>query len=138
LTAASEYDAWIAAIVEAAGAVYTNSGRIADTLYIAPDMFYAFAALQTATPAVFIGGGLSLAGQDGSFAGLRLVMSAGLDPGVAIVGDSDALLVAETPNAPVQMRAVEPAIGGMEVGVIGAFEAVVVEDEAFALLSTAS
>jgi hypothetical protein len=138
LGATPTYAQWIAAIVEGAGDVYANSGRIADTLYMSPGMFYGFAALQTDTPAVFLGGGLSLGGQSGGFAGLRIVVSRGLDTGVAIVGDSDGLLVAETAGAPVQLRAVEPAIGGLEVGIIGAFEAVVVEDEAFALLSTAS
>jgi hypothetical protein len=133
------YDQWIAAIVAGASEVYTNSGRIADTLYLAPDRFYAFAALIPATnSAAFLGGGLSLGGQSGSFAGLQMVVSRGLDAGVAIVGDSDGLLVAETGSAPVQLRAVEPAIGGLEVGIIGAFEAVVVDDGAFSLLTTAS
>ena len=49
-----------------------------------------------------------------------------------------ALLVAETPGAPVELRVVEPAIGGVEVGLIGAFEAVVVDDGAFTMLTTAS
>jgi hypothetical protein len=34
-----------------------------------------------------------------------------MDAGVAVVGDSG-LLVAETPGAPVELRVVEPAIGG--------------------------
>jgi hypothetical protein len=33
---------------------------------------------------------------------------------------------------------VEPAIGGVEVGIIGAFEAVVVDPGAFAMITTAS
>lgn len=139
LGATPTYDQWIAAIVAGAAEVYTNSGRLADTLYMAPDRFYAFAALIPATnAAVFVGGALSLTGQGGSFAGLRMVVSRGLDSGVALVGDSEGLLVAETPGAPVQLRVVEPAIGGLEVGIIGAFEAVAVEDEAFSLLTTAS
>ena len=48
------------------------------------------------------------------------------------------LLVAETPGAPVELRVVEPAIGGLEVGIIGGFEAVVVDDGAFANITTAS
>jgi hypothetical protein len=36
------------------------------------------------------------------------------------------------------LRVTEPAIGGYEVGIIGAFEAVVVDDGAFAMLTTAS
>jgi hypothetical protein len=46
--------------------------------------------------------------------------------------------VAETPGAPVELRVTEPAIGGYEVGIIGAFEAVVVDAGAFALVTTAS
>ncbi len=132
------YADWVNAIVAGAGDVYTNSGRIADTLYVAPDQFYAFAGLQTSAPAAFVNGGVRLGGQGGDFAGLNLVVSRGLDAGVALVGDSQALIVAETAGAPVELRVVEPAIGGIEVGIIGAFEAVVVEDEAFALLTTAS
>ena len=48
------------------------------------------------------------------------------------------LLVAETAGAPVELRVVEPAIGGVEVGIIGAFEAVVVDAGAFSMLTTAS
>lgn len=133
------YDDWVAAIMAGAAEVYANSGRMADTLYLAPDQFYAFAGLIPVTAgAAFVGGGVNVGGQAGAFAGMSLVVSRGLDAGVALVGDAQALIVAETPGAPVQLRAVEPAIGGLEVGIIGAFEAVVVEDEAFALLTTAS
>lgn len=133
------YDDWVQAIMDGAAEVYANSGRMADTLYLAPDQFYAFAALIPATaPAAFVGGGVNVGGQGGSFAGMRLVVSRGLDAGVALVGDAQALIVAETAGAPVELRVVEPAIGGVEVGIIGAFEAVAVEDEAFALITTAS
>lgn len=133
------YDDWVAAIMDGAAEVYANSGRISDTIYLAPDQFYAFAQLIPATmAAAFVGGGVNVGSQNGSFAGMSLVVSRGLDAGVALVGDRQGLIVAETPGAPVQLRAVEPAIGGLEVGIIGAFEAVVVEDEAFALITTAS
>jgi malic enzyme len=69
---------------------------------------------------------------------LRVIVSRGLNAGEIIVGDSEGLLVAETPGAPVELRVVEPAIGGVEVGIIGAFEAVVVDNGAFALITTAS
>ena len=46
--------------------------------------------------------------------------------------------MAETPGAPVEMQVVEPAIGGVEVGLIGAFEAAVTDNGAFAAISTAS
>ena len=65
-------------------------------------------------------------------------MSRGMDAGVIVVGDRQGLLVAETAGAPVELRVVEPAIGGFEVGIIGAFEAVVVDDGAFAMITTAS
>jgi hypothetical protein len=65
-------------------------------------------------------------------------VSRGLNAGEIIVGDSAGLLVAETPGAPVELRVVEPSIGGYEVGIIGAFEAVVTDNGAFATVSTAS
>ena len=65
-----------------------------------------------------------------------MVGSYGFDQDTAIVGDRDALLVAETPGAPVQMRVVEPSIGGMEVGIIGAFKAVVYDVNRFYKLGT--
>ena len=67
-----------------------------------------------------------------------MVVSRGMDAGVIAVGDRAGLLVAETAGAPVELRVVEPAIGGVEVGIIGAFEAVVVDDGAFSMLTTAS
>ena len=67
----------------------------------------------------------------GTWAGLRVVGSYGFDLDTAIVGDSDALLVAETPGAPVQLRVVEPCIAGMEVGIVGAFKAVVYDVNRF-------
>ena len=69
---------------------------------------------------------------------LNVVISRGMDAGVVVVGDRAGLLVAETAGAPVELRVVEPAIGGVEVGIIGAFEAVVVDDGAFSMLTTAS
>ena len=49
----------------------------------------------------------------------------------AVVGDSSAFFVAENPGAPVELRAVEPAIGGMEVGIIGAMVAVAFDNARF-------
>ena len=69
---------------------------------------------------------------------LSVVVSRGMDSGVIAVGDRSGLLVAETAGAPVELRVVEPAIGGVEVGIIGAFEAVVVDDGSFAMLTAAS
>jgi len=129
----------LAGIAAGAGEVYTNSGRIADTVYMAPDRLYYLAALASTSSASFVNAGnLSLSGQGGTIAGLTVVVSRGMDSGVIVVGDSQGLLVAETGGAPVELRVTEPAIGGYEVGLIGAFEAVVVDNGAFAMVTTAS
>lgn len=139
LDGSDTYDDWIAAIVSGASDVYTNSGRLANALIVAPDRFYAFAgAIPETVSSPFVTGQFSLGGQNGGFAGLNIVVSRGMDAGVAVVGDLSALLVAETAGAPVELRVVEPAIGGVEVGIIGAFEAVVVDPGAFAMITTAS
>jgi hypothetical protein len=113
-------------------AVFANSGRVADTVYLAPDRFGYFLGLTTSAFTQF----MSVNGQN--IGPMNLVISRGLDAGTIIVGDSAGLLVAETAGAPVELRVVEPAIGGVEVGLIGAFEADVVDDGAFALVTTAS
>jgi hypothetical protein len=118
--------------------VYANSGDVADTLYMSVDRAAYVLGLTSNTPAVFADGNLSFAEASGRIAGLNIVISRGLDSGVIAVGVARKLIVAETAGAPVELRVVEPAIGGVEVGIIGAFEAVVAEDEAFSLLTTAS
>jgi hypothetical protein len=106
---------------------------------MAPNAFYSLAAIAGTEAANFVAAGqLSLRAQGGTLAGLSVVVSRGMDSGVIVVGDSEGLLVAETAGAPVELRVVEPAIGGVEVGIIGAFEAVVVDPGAFALITTAS
>jgi hypothetical protein len=138
LGATPTYAQWIAAIAAGAAEVYANSGRLSDTVYASPDRFYFLAGLTTDVTSPFISVNLNLGGQTGDVTSLRLVVSRGLDSGVMAVGDSEALLVAETAGAPVELRVVEPAIGGVEVGIIGAFEAVVVDEGAFSLITTAS
>lgn len=113
-------------------AVFANSGRVADTVYLAPDRFGYFLGLTSNAFTQF----QTVSGSN--IGPLNIVISRGLDSGVIIVGDSAGLLVAETAGAPVELRVVEPAIGGVEVGIIGAFEAQVVDDGAFALITTAS
>jgi hypothetical protein len=68
-------------------------------------------------------GNLDVGNLTGSFSGLRVVGSYGFPARTRLIGDNNAFLVGETPGAPVELRAVEPTIGGMEVGVIGAFAA---------------
>jgi hypothetical protein len=112
--------------------VFTNSARIPDTIYLAPDRFGYILGTTSDAFAQFATVGQSGVGP------LNIVISRGMDAGVIVVGDSSALLVAETPGAPVEMQVVEPAIGGVEVGLIGAFEAVVTDPGAFAMITTAS
>ena len=139
LSALTDFSDVLAAVAAGAGDVYANSGRIADTVYMAPNAFYSLAAIAGTEAANFVAAGqLTLGAQGGNIAGLRVVMSRGMDTGVIVVGDSDGLLVAETAGAPVELRVVEPAIGGYEVGLIGAFEAVVTDPGAFAMITSAS
>jgi hypothetical protein len=68
----------------------------------------------------------------GTYAGLRVVGTFGFGTAsAAIMGDQSAFLVGETPGAPVEMRVVEPNIGGMQLGVIGAFKAKVFDPARF-------
>jgi len=138
LGASPDFATFMTAVAAGLNEVYANSGDMADTLYLAPDRAAYLLGLTSATPAVFANGSLSFVDGSGNIAGLSVVISRGLDSGVIAVGVRNKLIVAETPGAPVELRVVEPAIGGVEVGIIGAFEAVVAEDEAFALLTTAS
>jgi hypothetical protein len=123
---------FLTAVGAGAGAVFANSGRQADTLYMAEDRYWYMFGLSSDQFAQFAN-----VGTDG-IGPLRIVRARGFSSGEIVVGDSSGLLVAETAGAPVELRAVEPAIGGLEVGIIGAFEAVVVDDGAFALITTAS
>jgi HK97 family phage major capsid protein len=112
--------------------VWANSGRTANTVYMAPDRYGYLIGLTSSAFTQFTSVSPNNVGP------LNIVVSRGLNAGEIIVGDSQGLLVAETAGAPVELRVVEPAIGGVEVGLIGAFEAVVVDDGAFATVSTAS
>jgi HK97 family phage major capsid protein len=136
LAASPTYVQLMAAIGAGGGEVYANSGRMADTIYMAPDRYWYAVGLTSDNSLNFGQNGLlQINGEQRS---LNVVVSRGLNAGEIIVGDSDGLLVAETAGAPVELRVVEPAIGGVEVGIIGAFEAVVVDNGAFALITTAS
>jgi HK97 family phage major capsid protein len=130
---------WRAAILGGLAAVYgTTGGRHhTNTLYLSAARFFQLAGLGTdQTLQISAVGNLDIGTMRGTYAGLRVVGSYGFDQDVAIIGDGDALLVGETAGAPVQMRVVEPSIGGMEVGVIGAFAATVFDAQRFLHLST--
>jgi len=123
---------FMAAVGLGYGEVFANSGRIANTIYMAPDRYGYLLGTTSAAFTQFVNVGTDGVGP------LNIVVSRGMDAGVIAVGDRAGLLVAETPGAPVELRVVEPAIGGVEVGIIGAFEAVVVDDGAFSMITTAS
>jgi hypothetical protein len=112
--------------------VYANSGRTANAIIMAPDRFGYLLGLTSDALTQFVSVGQAGIGP------LRVIVSRGLNAGEMIVGDMDGLLVAENAGAPVRMFVSEPAIAGVEVGLVGAFEAAVVDDGAFALISTAS
>ncbi len=120
------------AIGEGYAEVFANSGRIANTVAMSPDAFGYLLGLTSTPMPIFI----SVNGQN--IGPLNILTSRGMDAGTIVVGDMQGLLVAETAGAPVELRVVEPAIGGLEVGLIGAFEAVVVDPGSFSLISTAS
>ncbi len=133
---ADTFAKWLAAVLAGASAVYGATRAMADTLWLSPDMFFEAAGLTATGGAQLITPGtLNVRGLSGTLGGLRVIVSAGFPPTTAIVGDSSAFLVAETPNSPVQLRAVEPAIGGLEVGIIGAFKAIAFDDNRFCSLT---
>ncbi len=125
---------WRTAAIAAISAAYTATGGRSnpDTLYLAANRFFQLAGLGTdQTLQVSSVGSLDIGSMTGTWAGLRVVGSYGFDLDTAIIGDSSALLVAETPGAPVQLRVVEPSIAGMEVGIVGAFKAVIFDVNRF-------
>ncbi len=125
---------WRNAAIGGMGDIYSATGGRArtNTLYVSADRFFQLAGLGTdKTLQVSSIGALDIGSMTGTWSGLRVVGSYGFDQYTAILGDSSAFLVGETSGAPVQLRAVEPTIGGMQVGVIGAFAAAVVDSARF-------
>jgi len=135
--ASNDLAGWMAGITAAAGEVYANTGRYANTIAANPADAYGLVGLVAVESPVFLAAG-SADLSTGSFpniAGLRFVASSGIPAGTVIVGDFSALLCAETAGSPVELRAVEPSIGGVEVGIIGAFACAVTDPGAFAELT---
>jgi HK97 family phage major capsid protein len=130
---------WVAAITEAAHAIFDatkgggNVGKRPNAIACSSDVGFHLISLVSNLAPIFlnIGGGSLAAGGTPSIGGLAIVISGGLPDGTAVVGNFASLLVAETSGSPVQLRAIEPAIGGYEVGVIGAFAAVLADPAAF-------
>lgn len=138
-TAGTEtFSQWRAATMSGLSAIYTASGGRGqtNTLYLSADKFFQLAALGTdATLQTSAVGMVSVADMVGTWTGLRVVGSYGFPTNTAILGDGNAFLIGETAGAPVEMRAVEPSIGGMEVGVIGAFKSKVYDTTRFIHIS---
>jgi HK97 family phage major capsid protein len=127
---------WIAAIMGASANIYAASRRYPDTIYADIASGYGIMGnVANVSPVFFAPGTFDLRTGQGNVGGLRLVISAGLPAKTVVVGASSALLVAETAGAPVELRAVEPAIGGMEVGIIGAFVSKITDGGAFRKLT---
>jgi len=132
LGATDTFAQFMTAVGSGYAAVFANSGRVANTIYMAPDRFGYLIGLTSAAFTQFTNVSGDAVGP------LNVVVSRGMDAGAIIVGDAAGLLVAETAGAPVELRVVEPAIGGVEVGLIGAFEAVVSDPGSFSQITTAS
>jgi HK97 family phage major capsid protein len=130
---------WRAAILSGISSIYNATGGRAgtDTIWVSAARFFQLAGLGTdQVMQISSVGNLDIGTMTGTYAGLRVVGSYGFsNANTAIVGDRSAFLAAESPNAPVEMRAVEPAIGGMEVGVIGGFKSKVFDPARFTHLS---
>ncbi len=132
LTSTPDFATFMTAVGAGYSKVYADSGRIANTIVMAPDRFGYLLGTTSTPTAIFV----NVSGEQ--VGPLNFLVSRGLGAGEIVVGDMAGLLVAETPGAPVELRVVEPAIGGVEVGLIGAFEAVIVDDGSFSLITTAS
>ena len=133
------FGAWRTAVAAGIGNVIASSGGrvVPDTLYVSYGRFVQLATLGTdqvlqMSPV----GSADFSSLSGTFMGLKVVGSYGFDQDVAIVGLSRHLFVGENPGSPVEMRVIEPRIGGYEIGVIGAFNAAVFDVNSFAHLGT--
>jgi len=131
-----DLEGWMAAIAEAAGQVYGDTGRFPDAIAAAPDVGFHLLGMVGATVPNFVGTGQgNFQGSFPTIGGLRFLISNAIGSGAAYVGDFSALLCAEVPGSPVEARVVEPSIGGLEVGIIGAFAAAITDPGAFARLA---
>lgn len=139
-TAGTEsFSAWRAAVAAGIGNVISNTGGrvVPNTLYLSYNRFIQLATLGTdqvlqMSPV----GSADFTSLSGSFMGLQVIGSYGFDGDAAIVGRSDHLFAGENPGSPVEMRVIEPRIGGYEIGVIGAFNAAVFDVNSFQHLGT--
>jgi HK97 family phage major capsid protein len=139
-TAGTEsFGQWRAAVIAGLSGINTAtvSRHRTNTLYLSANRFYQLAALGTDQVVQMSPiGSLDVGSMTGNFFGLRVIGSHGFDQDTAIIGDSGALLIGENAGSPVDLRVVEPRIGGYEVGLIGAFNAVVFDVNRFFHLGT--
>jgi HK97 family phage major capsid protein len=139
-TAGTEnFSAWRTAVATGIGNVIANSGGrvVPDTLYLSYNRFIQLATLGTdqvlqLSPV----GSADFSTLSGTFMGMRVIGSYGFDQDTAIVGYRQHLFAGENPGSPVEMRVIEPRIGGYEIGVIGAFNAAVFDVNSFQHLGT--
>lgn len=134
---------WWAGIIAAAQAVYNATGGrvVPNTIWASPSRFFQLLGLMAPsgeTPAFTGAGAIDLTTLRGNVAGLTLIGTFGLPTDTIIEGDARALLVGEQSGTPVDLRAVEPSIGGMEVGLIGAFKSKVFDITRFAKITVAA
>lgn len=138
-TAGTEsFSQWRAAVSAGIGGVISSSGGrvVPNTLYLSYNRFIQLASLGTdQTLQMSPVGNLDFSDLSGNFFGLRVVGSYGFDSDVAIIGRREHLFVGENPGSPVELRVVEPRIGGYEIGVIGAFNAAVFDAASFKKLN---
>jgi HK97 family phage major capsid protein len=139
-TAGTEtYGNWRTAVAAGLAAIYAATGgrHRTNTLYLSANRFFQLATLGTdQVIQVSPLGTLDVGSMSGSFFGLKVVGSYGFDQDTAVVGDSGALLIGENAGNPVEMRVIEPNIGGYQVGLIGAFGAAVFDVNRFYHLGT--
>jgi HK97 family phage major capsid protein len=138
LSVPNTLDGWTDAVSDAAGRIYAATGRRANTIYSDVTTGYGILGLVSASTPIFLStGGANLStGAYPSIGGLQLVISTAIGADRTYVADSSVLLCAETAGAPVELRMVEPSIGGLEVGIIGAFACDVVDVGAIEELHT--
>jgi HK97 family phage major capsid protein len=130
---------WRSAVAAGLAGIYAATGgrHRTNTLYLSANRFFQLATLGTDQVAQMSPiGDIDVGSMSGRFFGLNVVGSYGFDQDTAVVGDSGALLIGENPGSPVEMRVIEPAIGGWEIRVIGAFNAVVFDVNRFFHLGT--
>ena len=128
---------WIAAITEAAAAVYTTVMRMPDAIFASPDVWAQLAGLVDTTGRPVMqagspqnsGGSLTLRSSSGSILGLPLIVSFGFPPGTCILGASQFAEVYEDRRG--ALRVVEPKLLGWEIAYYGYFAGLVTEAGAF-------